>query len=75
MHVIKVDQAAMKANGRIILGKTLPCIRRKTGHFECLSRSRGPCYCPTGLELHGSPVFQGEGDLRNTDPDHRNHDG
>lgn len=44
MHVMRVDQSATNVNGRIILGMTLPCIRQKVGHLECLSRSRGPCY-------------------------------
>lgn len=41
---MKVAQAATVKSGKIILGMTLPCIRMKIGHFECLSRSRGPCY-------------------------------
>lgn len=43
MQVIKVDQAATLSRGKIIFGMTLPCIRMKIGHFECLSISRGPC--------------------------------
>jgi hypothetical protein len=41
-QVTSVDQPATKANGRIISGKILPCIRRKVGHLECLMVSRGP---------------------------------
>lgn len=44
MRVMTVAQAATKARGKIIFGMILPCIRRKMGHLECRSRSRGPCY-------------------------------
>lgn len=44
MQVIQVDHPPTKNRGSTILGRILPCIRRKTGHFECFWRSRGPVY-------------------------------
>lgn len=38
-----VAQPATQTMGRIIFGVTLPCIRIKIGHLECLSILRGPC--------------------------------
>ena len=42
MAVISEAQAATASRGKIILGKMLPCIWRKMGHFECFWISRGP---------------------------------
>lgn len=43
IDVKTVDHIVINVRGRINRGMILPCIRRKVGHFECLSRSRGPC--------------------------------
>lgn len=46
MRVMVVAQAPTKKSGTIILGRILPCIRRKRGHFECFPMSLGPTYQP-----------------------------
>ncbi len=42
MHVIHDAHAATARSGRTSLGRMLPCIWRKMGHFECFWMSRGP---------------------------------
>lgn len=50
-----VAQAPTQRRGIIILGRILPCTRRKRGHFECLSISRGPFYNKSVKRTTGAP--------------------
>jgi hypothetical protein len=42
INVMHVAHPEIKIKGKIIFGSTLPCIRMKNGHLECLSMLRGP---------------------------------
>jgi hypothetical protein len=44
MQVIHDAQAPTASSGRMSLGRILPCICRKMGHFECFWMSRGPVW-------------------------------
>ena len=44
IRVSIVVQAPTPTSGRIILGRILPCICMKIGHFECFWVSRGPVW-------------------------------